>query len=151
MNEIKKNRCYLKLLGILLAAISIFLSCILTSDDLSKQAVRTMGVLAATLFLLIFESFNVCISCLLSSAMLFAFGCVDNITAAFSGFSNHILYFTTASFGISFAFQKSLLSKKLIGLMIRCEKLGIKRITFIFMLCAAALSAIMSNVAAVVI
>lgn len=137
--------------GIVMAALSLIISCCFTPKGLSEQAVRTLGVLAATLFLLIFESFNVCVSCLLSSAMLFAFGCVDSISAAFSGFSNHILYFTTASFGISVAFQKSRLSKKMLSMIIRSERLKVRTIIFIFMLCAATLSALMSNVAAVVI
>lgn len=145
------RRIALKFFGIVMAAASLILSCAITPQGISSAAARTMGVLAAALFLLIFESFNVCISCMLSSAMLFAFGCVDSITAAFSGFSNHILYFTTASFGISHAFQKSCLSRKLPGIVIRSKKPDVRRITFIFMLCAAALSAIMSNVASVVI
>lgn len=140
-------RCF----GICMAALSLILSCCVTPGGLSGQAVRTLGVLAATLFLLIFESVPVCVSCLLSCAMLFAFGCVESISAAFSGFSNHILYFTTASFGISVAFQKSQLSKKLLGMLIRSPKLRVKSIIFLFMLCSAALSAMMSNVAAVVI
>lgn len=137
--------------GIVMAALSLIISCCFTPEGLSAQAVRTLGVLAATLFLLIFESFNVCVSCLLSSAMLFAFGCVDSISMAFSGFSNHILYFTTASFGISVAFQKSRLSKKMLSMIICSERLKVRTIIFIFMMCAATLSALMSNVAAVVI
>lgn len=140
-----------KFFGAVMAAASLVLSCVITPKGMSPAAARTMGVLAAALFLLIFESFNVCVSCMLSSAMLFAFGCVDSITTAFSGFSNHILYFTTASFGVSLAFQKSCLSKKLLSIVIRSPKMGVRGITFTFMLCAAALSAIMSNVAAVVI
>lgn len=151
MKNTSKSRFILRIFGIVMAAVSLFLSCFLTPDGLSTQAVRTMGVLAAVLFLFLFESFHVCISCLLSSAMLFAFGCVGSITSAFSGYSNHILYFQTASFGISLAFQKSCLSKKLLALIIRSKKLGVKRITFLFMMCGAVLSSIMSNVAAVVI
>jgi len=143
------NKC--KIFGMIMAVLSLALSCFIVPEGLSEKAVHTLGVLAATLFLLLFESLNVCVTCMLSSAMLYAFGCVDNISAAFGGFSNHILYFTTASFGISLAFQKSALSRKLISVLIRSEKSGVKGITFIFMLCAAALSAIMSNVAAVVI
>lgn len=151
MNKTRKGNPVLQIIGIAMAGVSLLLCRFCTLEGLSEQAMGTLGVLAATLFLLIFESFNVCITCMLSSAMLFAFGCVDSISAAFSGFSNHILYFTIASFGVSFAFQKSSLSRRLISLIIRSEKLGIKGVTFLFMLCSAVLSAIMSNVAAVVI
>lgn len=146
-----RRKTVLQWFGIAAAASSLALCCFCAPDGLSEQAARTLGVLLAAIFLLIFESFNVCVSCLLACAMLFAFGCVGSISAAFSGYSNHILYFTTASFGVSLAFQKSSLSRKLIRQIIRTEKLGIKGITFLFMLCGAALSAIMSNVAAVVI
>lgn len=150
MRELSK-RVVFKIIGIGIAAISLLLSCRLTLEGLSVEAVRTMGVLAATLFLLIFESFPVCISCLLSSAMLYAVDCVGTITEAFAGFSNHILYFTIASFGLSLAFQKSTHSRKLLEIILHTGKPGVQKITFLFMLCAAALSAIMSNVAAVVI
>lgn len=145
------KKTVLKITGIVLAAVSLILSCAVTPAGMSAVAAKTMGVLAAALFLLVFESFNVCVSCMLSSAMLYAFGCVDSLAGAFSGYSNHILYFTTASFGISLAFQKSCISKKLLAIVIRSRKNGVRKITFTFMLCAAALSAIMSNVAAVVI
>ncbi|MCM1184484.1 MAG: SLC13 family permease [Roseburia sp.] len=149
--ESGRGKSVLRWFGIAAAASALALCCLCAPDGLSKQAARTLGVLLAAIFLLIFESFNVCVSCLLACAMLFAFGCVDSISAAFSGFSNHILYFTTASFGVSLAFQKSSLSRRLIRWIIRTERLGIRQITFLFMLCGAALSAIMSNVAAVVI
>ena len=145
----KKNT--LKYVGLVLAIISLILGCTVKIDGLTDQAIRAFGVLAATLFLQIFETFNLSISCLLSSALLFGFGCVDTISDAFSGYMNHVLYFTLASFGISAAFQKSVYSQKILGALIRSDKLTTKKITLIFMACAAALSSIMSNVAAVVI
>ncbi len=151
INGISVRTFSFKIFGIVMAAISAALSCCLTLNGLSPEAVRTLGVLAATLFLLIFESFPVCVSCLLSSAMLYALGCVGTMAKAFAGFSNHILYFTIASFGLSLAFQKSMLSRRLLELLLRTGRIGVKKLTFLFMLCAAALSAIMSNVAAVVI
>ncbi|MGN0638769.1 MAG: SLC13 family permease [Huintestinicola sp.] len=140
-----------QLTGAVLAALSLLCAYFISIDGLSEQAVHTMGVAAATLFLLIFEPFNICVTCMLSSAMLFAFGCVDTVSEGFCGFSNHILYFTTASFGISAAFQRSVLSRRLLSLVIRGKKIGVKKLIFIFMLCSALLSSIMSNVAAAVI
>ena len=151
MNNTSKPRTALRFIGIAAAVISLMICCFIQPDGLSPQASRTLGVLAATLFLLVFESFNICVSCMLSCAMLFTFGCTDSIGAAFSGYSNHILYFTTASFGISLAFQKSQLSKKLLAAVIHGRKLTFRKLILMFMICAAALSSIMSNVAAVVI
>ncbi|MGN0643297.1 MAG: SLC13 family permease [Huintestinicola sp.] len=140
-----------QLAGAVLAALSLAGAYFISIDGLSEQAVHTMGVAAATLFLLIFEPFNICVTCMLSSAMLFAFGCVDTVSDGFCGFSNHILYFTTASFGISAAFQKSVLSRRLLSLVVKGKRVGVKKLVFIFMLCSALLSSIMSNVAAAVI
>ena len=140
-----------KIFGMVMAVISLVITNVWTIDGLTVQAMHTLGVLLATLFLQIFESFDLSVSCLLSSALLYLFGCVDNISDAFSGYTNHVLYFTLASFGVSLAFQKSILSKKLLSIMIPNKKISVRKLTFLFMVCASALSSIMSNVAAVVI
>ena len=140
-----------KWFGIIASILVLAVSNIVTVDGLSAQAMRTLGVLAATLLLQLFESFNLCISCLLSSALLYMFGCVDSISEAFSGYTNHVLYFTIASFGVSLAFQKSALSKILLSRIIPEKKINARKLTFIFMVCSMTLSSIMSNVAAVVI
>ncbi len=151
IDKLTDRKTILRFLGLLGAVLSVVLSCCLSVDGLSAQALRTFGVLVAALFLLVFETFNVCVSCMLSCAMLFAAGCVDNIAAAFSGFTNHIIYFTTASFGISLAFQKSALSRLFLRAVMGRKKRKVKTVVFIFMFCSAMLSSIMSNVAAVVI
>lgn len=120
-------------------------------EGVSDIAIMTLGILMATLALQIFETFNLCVSCLLSSGLLFLLGCTETVSEAFSGYANHVLYFTIASFGISAAFQKSALSKKILSVFIKGKKLSAKRITLIFMCCAGALSSVMSNVAAVIV
>lgn len=145
------KKTILRISGIILAAVSLMICCTVNISGLEPLAVRTLGVLLAALFLLITESFNVCVSCMFASAALYIFGCTDSINQAFKGYSNHILYFTTASFGLSLAFRKSGLGRRLLGVLMRRGKLTVKRVTVSFMVCAAALSAIMSNVAAAVI
>lgn len=151
MSDKTKTKDILRLFGLVSAAVVLIVCCIVKIEGLSAEAVKTLGVLVATLLLLVFETFNVCVSCMLSCALLFCCGCVGSIGAAFSGYSNHILYFTTASFGISLAFQKSQLSKRLLSTVIRGKRLTFKKLILMFMICAAVLSSIMSNVAAVVI
>lgn len=145
------KKTILRISGIILAAASLIICCTVSINGLDTRAVRTLGVLLAALFLLITEAFNVCVSCMFASAALYVFGCTDSINQAFGGYSNHILYFTTASFGLSFAFRKSGLGRRLLGTLMRRGKLTVKRVTLSFMVCAAVLSAIMSNVAAAVI
>lgn len=152
-----------KILGIILATLSITISLILSKtihlEGLSPEAIRTLGVLLATLFLQLFNSFNLCVTCLLSSVLLILCKTLpinpatgeQILSKAFDGYTNLVLFFIIASFGISAAFQKSVFSKKLLALLLKVKKLTAKKITFIFMACACILSSIMSNVAAVVI
>ncbi len=146
-----KKSIVLKCLGLLIAALSIALSYVITIEGFDARAIHTVGVLIATLALLIFESFNVCITCLLSAALLYINGCVGNITEAFSGYTNHILYFTIASFGISTALQKTGYMQKVIYSLIKRKECSIKGIIAIFMICCAIISAFISNVVAAVV
>lgn len=145
------KKTIIRFIGIVLAALSLIICCNVPIEGMPQQAERTLGVLLAALFMLICESFGVCVSCLMTSALLFITGCTGTVSEAFSGYSNHILYFTTASFGISLAFRKSSLSRRLLGIIIRSDKLKTGQVMLIFMACAALLSALMSNVAAMVI
>ncbi|MGN0675274.1 MAG: SLC13 family permease [Oscillospiraceae bacterium] len=145
------KKTIIRFVGIILAVLSLVICCNVPIEGMPQQAERTLGVLLAALFMLICESFSVCVSCLMTSALLFITGCTGTISEAFSGYSNHILYFTTASFGISLAFRKSSLSRRLLGMIIRSDKLKTGQVMVIFMACAALLSALMSNVAAMVI
>ena len=159
----KTENAFQKIVGIILATISIAVTSILSLkinvEGLSPEALRTLGVLLATLFLQLFNSFNLCVTCLLSSVLLILFKTlpVDPVTGeqilskAFEGYTNLVLFFIIASFGISAAFQKSVFSKKFLALLLKLKNLSAKKITFIFMACACILSSIMSNVAAVVI
>ncbi len=141
----------LKWFGIIAAAFSLVITHIIHIDGLSDAAVHTLGVLLATQFLLLFESFNICVTCLISSALLFSTGCVESITEAFGGYSNHILYFTLASFGISLGVQKSSVTEKVLTKILGVCKKNIHSFIFAFMLVNAIMSAFISNVAAVIL
>lgn len=146
-----KRTLVFKCLGILLATVAILISNIVVVDGFETQSISIIGALIATLILLIFESFNVCITCLLSAAILYLNGCVDNISEAFSGYTNHILYFTIASFGISQALQKTGYLEKLISRLLKKFSYDIKSIIAVFMICCACVSAFISNVVAAVV
>lgn len=151
MTKSASYRNQARIFGVILATLTLLLSRFITLGGVTDKAAYTLGVLLATLCLLIFESFNVCVTCMLSCSLLYALGCVDTISGAFSGFSNHVLYFTTASFGLSYVFQKSALSNRLLSFLVGKKRLSTGKVTFLFMVCGAILSSIMSNVAAVVI
>lgn len=118
---------------------------------LSGQALNTLGVTLGVLLLLVFDAFPIPITCLLAVIFLLVFRCADSVGQIFSGYANHILYFTLASFGITTALAESSLARRLLFFLIRISKKSSKSILFVLMLCNAVLSSIVSNVAAVLL
>lgn len=80
-NGSARRKTVLQWFGIASAASALALCCFCAPVGLSEQAARTLGVLLAALFLLIFKSFNVCISCLPAQCCL-----RSNARAAFPWF-----------------------------------------------------------------
>ena len=115
------------------------------------EALNTFGVVVGVLLLLVFDVFPIPITCLLAVICLLIFRCVDSVGQVFLGYSNHILYFTLASFGITTALSQSSLSKRLLFFLINISKKSSKSILLVLMLCNAVLSSIVSNVAAVLL
>lgn len=118
---------------------------------LRGEALNMLGVIVGVLLLLVFDVFPIPITCLFAVVCLLIFRCVGTIGQAFSGYSNHILYFTLASFGITTALAQSTLSKRLLFFLIKFSRKSSKSILFVLMLCNAILSSIVSNVAAVLL
>lgn len=114
-------------------------------------ATRTLCVLLFTLLLLIFEIIPLSIVCLVSVVLLYALKCVNSFPEALCGYSNHILYFTMASFGLSAALSKSLYCQRMLFSLFSRFRASAKSILISIMLCTAVLSAFISNVAATVI
>ena len=117
------------------------------SIGLNRAGIRTLGVLIAVIIALVTEILPIGITCILSIALSVVFGAVPDITEALSGFTNHVLFFTLVSFGISEAIAAVPLSNRILVLLIRFFGVKSKNLLFAVMLCAAVLSSIMSNVA----
>lgn len=118
------------------------------TDLLPMEARNMLGVLLAVLILLVTEVFPLGITCLAALSLMVIFGCAENIASAASGYTNKVLYFVVASFGISEALTIVPTSKRiLVGLMTAFGK-NSTRLLFAIMLCTALLSSIISNVAA---
>lgn len=114
--------------------------------DLTPEGRGAVGVLTAMLALLVTEALPIGVTCILAPALLVLFKCVP-IGQAFSGFTNHIMFFVLASFGISAAITKVNLSRRL---LIRLMKAFGKNVSFLLLamiICAALISSIVSNVA----
>ncbi len=148
---VKKNlslKWIILVIALLIMVITFFLR---TIGPLRGEALNTLGVMVGVLLLLVFDVFPIPITCLLAIASLLIFRCVSSTGQAFSGYSNHILYFTIASFGITTALSQSSLSKRLLAFLIKFSKKSSESILFVLMLCNAVLSSIVSNVAAVLL
>jgi len=101
--------------------------------SLTIEQFRLIGVIIVSLLCLIFEIFPIVVTCLLTSALLFLLKIVPTFSEALSGYTNHILYFTIASFGISFALSKTSIPKRLLIKLIGNKKVNIEKIILCFM------------------
>jgi len=119
--------------------------------SLTIEQFRLIGVIIVSLLCLIFEIFPIVVTCLLTSALLFLLKIVPTFSEALSGYTNHILYFTIASFGISFALSKTSIPKRLLIKLIGNKKVNIEKIILCFMVCTMILSSFVSNIAAVLV
>lgn len=117
------------------------------SIGLSSQGIYTLGVLIAIIIALITEPLPLGITCMLGVPLMVVFGVVPTISDALKGYTNHILFFVLVSFGISEAITKVPISRRMLKLLIKAFGTKSKNVLLAFMLCAAVLSSIMSNVA----
>ena len=135
------------LTGLLLAAAVILISCLIPgTEQLGAAGVRAIGLVAAFLILLIFEALPIIITCLIFVALLPLLGITDSFNAALSGFSNQVVFFILASFGIAEAFAKVPLTTRMLAFLLRKFGRNIRTILLSMMVCAAVLSSIVSNV-----
>lgn len=121
------------------------------SEALSREAIASICILGSVLVLLLTEALPIAITCLLAPSLLIIFKAVEAPPEAFSGFTNPIVFFIIASFGISLSISSTNISKRL---LVKLAKVFGKSVDFILlaiMICTAVLSSIISNVAATVI
>lgn len=136
-----------KLTGLLLAVLVIAVSCLIPETGrLPGAGIRAIGLVAAFLVILIFEALPIIITCLIFVALLPVLGITDSFNAALSGFSNQVVFFILASFGIAEAFAKVPLTTRMLAFLLRKFGKNIRTILLSMMICAALLSSIVSNV-----
>lgn len=137
-----------QIIGAVLAiAVLIGMFFVPESIGLSEAGIHTLGVLIAIIIALVTEPLPIAITCMLGIPLMVVFGCVENVSQALVGYTNHIWFFVLVSFGISEAIAKVPLPKRLLVLLIRVFGTKTKNILLALMLCAAVMSSIMSNVA----
>lgn len=140
-----------RIFGLLAAVAVLALIPILpASQAMSREAIASTCVLGAALILLLTEGLPIAITCLLAPCLLI----LSKAAApgeAFSGFTNPIVFFIIASFGISLAISSTNISKRLLVKLAKVFGKSVELILLAVMICSALLSSIISNVAATVI
>lgn len=141
-----------KIIGLVLAVAVIALYFIVpTPAGLEQNGFAAICVMGSLLILLLTDAFPIAISCLIAPCLMILLKAVGSPGEAFSGFTNHIIYFIIASFGISLALSSTNISKRLLVALTKIFGTSVNRILLAIMVCTAVLSSILSNVAATVI
>jgi sodium-dependent dicarboxylate transporter 2/3/5 len=127
-------------------AILIVMLFIPSFGQLGQGGVRTIGMLAAFLVLLITEALPMMLTCLIFLALMPLLKVTPHFSAALAGFSNQVVFFILASFGIAAAFTTIPLSKRLLIALLKVFGKSVRSMLFALMMCSAIISSIVSNV-----
>lgn len=130
-----------------IAAILLIVGSLLAVRILKNgEMAGTLLLLGAYLVLLISEVIPVSLSSMLVVGLMPVTGITQDLSTAISGFSNQVVVFILASFGIAQALIEVPVSKRLLSRIIRSSGDDGRKIVLAFMLCTAAVSSIISNV-----
>lgn len=136
-----------KILGNILAIVILTASCLLPDNSfLSQEGMRTVGLLLSFLVILITEAIPVVVTSLIYCAIMPLLGVVDNLGSALSGFSQPIVFFTLASFGIAAAMTTIPLSKRILRVLLKRFGRDVQSVLLAMMIACALFSSIVSNV-----
>jgi sodium-dependent dicarboxylate transporter 2/3/5 len=116
------------------------------TETLPAAGIRTIGMLLAFLILLITEALPMMLTCLVFLTLMPVLKVTPNFSAALTGFSNQVVFFILASFGIAAAFTTIPLSKRLLVALLTVFGKNVKSMIFALMMCAALISSVVSNV-----
>ncbi len=129
--------------AILVLVVSMFLSAM---GDISQVGMRTIGMLAAFLILLVTEALPVVVISLIFCALMPLLGVVPSFGKALSGYSEPIVFFTLASFGIAAALTNIPLSQRILRALLKAFGKDVGLVLLAMMASCAMLSSIVSNV-----
>ena len=136
-----------KWVGLILALAAIIVSQLLPGNDvLTAEGFKTVGLLIAFLFMLVLEVLPVVVTSLIFCGLMPLLHVTANLGAALSGYSQPIVFFTLASFGIAAALTTIPLSKRILCAMLRRFGGSIKSVLLAMMAACAVFSSIVSNV-----
>ena len=139
----KKSQLFGIIGAILVLVVSMFLP---PMGGITQVGMRTIGVLAAYLILLVAESLPVVVVSLGFCALMPLLGVVPSFGKALTGYSQPIVFFILASFGIAAALTTIPLSRRLLRVLLKGFGKNVGQVLLSMMACCAVLSSIVSNV-----
>jgi sodium-dependent dicarboxylate transporter 2/3/5 len=116
------------------------------SEQLTPAGIRTIGMLLSFLILLITEVLPMMLTCLIFLSLMPVLKVTPNFSSALIGFSNQVVFFILASFGIAAAFTTIPLSRRLLIALLKVFGKSVKSMIFALMMCSAIISSVVSNV-----
>ena len=116
------------------------------SDALSTAGIRTLCLTLSLLLFMIGELLPSITICLLHMVLFYFCKAAPSPPAAFSGFTNPVIFFLIAAFVISSAVTEIPLSKRILVMLLKLFGRSTKTIIFALMCSCAIISAFVSNV-----
>lgn len=133
------------IVSLIIMTVSFGLNCIYGANAIEINSVLLM---LAFLMLLVFEAVPVTLACFTIVGIMPILGVTKDFNSALSGFSNPVVFFILASFGIALALTKVPLSKRFLKSMLLHFGKNTKLLVLAFMVCTALISSVISNVPA---
>ena len=145
--SVVKNISKKQIIGFILATIILVgMFFVPEVEVLSVPAVRTIGMVLAFLVILIAEALPLTIICWTFLGLMPLLGVTPNFAAALTGFSNPVVFFILASFGIAAGFTMLPLSKRILVVLLNRFGKNVNSMLFAIMLCNTIISSIVSSV-----
>jgi sodium-dependent dicarboxylate transporter 2/3/5 len=116
------------------------------SENFTTAGIRTIGLSLAFLILLVTEALPMMLTCLIVLGLMPLLGVTSSFAVALTGFSNQVVFFILASFGIAAAFTTIPLSRRALIAILRKFGKSVRSMLFAMMACTALLSSMVSNV-----
>ncbi|AFA47710.1 SLC13 family permease [Acetobacterium woodii] len=118
---------------------------------LTDKGLITIGLLLFFLIMLISEALPVGVICFLCLALLPTLGVTKNLTTGLSGFTNTILFFVLASFGLAEAVTSTPIVQRILHGLLKKFGKDVKTCILAIMITGALVSAIVTDVPSVVV
>lgn len=106
----------------------------------------SVDIMIIFLIILLCEVIPITLACILTLGLMPVLGMTNDFNTALSGFSNQVVFFILASFGIAAALMKVPISKRILRFLLLKFGKNSKLLVFVFMICTALVSSVISNV-----